>query len=126
MMTLFMEHLVTKLDKENPYWRNNTILCWDGASYHRSKDTLTMLERLNVPIMMSGPYSYEAAPCELYFAAFKNADVNPTKIPLGKSHFDIVLRLVVERCQQIPKFHTILNWHHCLLYVYRYLSFHKI
>jgi hypothetical protein len=50
-----------------------------------------MLERLNVPIMMSGPYSYEAAPCELYFAAFKADDVNPNSVPLGKSNFENVL-----------------------------------
>ena len=91
MMTLFIEHLVAKLDNENAHWRNSTVLSWDGASYHRSKQTLKMLERLNVPIMMSGPYSYEAAPCELFFAAFKRADINPTHVPLGKKHFDRVL-----------------------------------
>lgn len=26
MMSLFMEHLVNKLDKQNPYWRNSTII----------------------------------------------------------------------------------------------------
>ena len=126
MMTLFIEHLVQKLDEENRHWRNSTVLCWDGASYHRSKSTLKMLERLNVPIMMTGPYSYEAAPCELFFAAFKSADINPNKVPLGKKHFDDVVRLAVDRCLQIPKHHNILNWHHCLQYAYRYLSYHKI
>jgi hypothetical protein len=36
-----------------------------------------MLERLRIPIMMSGPYSYDLAPAELFFAEFKKVDVNP-------------------------------------------------
>ena len=126
MMGLFMEQLVLKLDKKDKHWRTNTVIIWDGAAYHKAKATKQMLKRLNVPIMMLGPYSYDAQPAELFFAAFKKADINPTKVPLGKGHFDEVLRLVVKRCQQIPKHHLILNWHHCLLYVFRYLSFYKI
>jgi hypothetical protein len=126
MMGLFMEKLVLKLDKENPYWRNSTVICWDGAPYHRAQSTYDMLERLRVPIMMFGPYSYDAAACELFFAAFKKEDVNPNKIPLGKTHFADVLKLVVQRCQQIPRAHLILNWHHSALYAFRYLQFHKI
>ena len=45
--------------------------------------------------MMLGPYSYDAAPAELFFAAFKAADINPNKVPLGKGHFAKVLQLVV-------------------------------
>ena len=52
---------------------------------------------------MMGPYSYDAAPCELFFAAFKRADINPSKVPLGKAHFDDIVKLVVQRCRQIPK-----------------------
>ena len=126
MMALFMEQLVLKLDKLNPHWRNSTVIQWDGAAYHRAKGTLEMLERLRVPIMMLGPYSYDAAPAELFFAAFKADDVNPNHIPLGKSHFSDVMKLVVNRCLKIPKAHLILNWHHCLLYIYRYLTFYKI
>ena len=87
MMGLFMEQLVLKLDKANPHWRNGTVIQWDGAAYHRAKGTLEMLQRLRVPIMMLGPYSYDVAPAELFFAAFKKADVNPNHIPLGKGHF---------------------------------------
>jgi hypothetical protein len=57
-----------------------------------------MLERLRVPISMLGPYSYDAAPCELFFAAFKKVDINPNKVPSGKTHFLDVLKLVVKRC----------------------------
>ena len=99
MMGIFIERLSLKLDKTNPHWRNNTIICWDGAAYHKAAGTQKLLERLNVPIMMLGPYSYNAAPCELFFAAFKSADINPSKVPLGKGNFDEVVRLVVQRCQ---------------------------
>ena len=75
---------------------------------------------------MLGPYSYDVAPCELFFSAFKRADVNPTKLPTGKSNFLEVVKLVVARCQQIPKQHLILNWHHNLKYVFKYLIFDKI
>ena len=71
MMGLFLEQLVLKLDKERPKWRSDTIMIWDGAAYHRSTETRKTLERLNVPIMMLGPYSYDAASAELFFAAFK-------------------------------------------------------
>ena len=57
-----------------------------------------MLKRLRVPISMMGPYSYDAAPCELFFAAFKRADVNPNKLQLGKTLFKEVVDLVVKRC----------------------------
>jgi hypothetical protein len=42
-----------------------------------------------------GPYSYDAAPCELFFAAFKKEDINPNMVPLGKTHFKKVVELVV-------------------------------
>ena len=38
-----------------------------------------------VPILFTGPHSYAALPIELFFAAFKKDDVNPSKLPTGKS-----------------------------------------
>ena len=86
-MVVFMEKLVQKLDRQNPHWRNSTQILWDGAPYHRAKGTYEMLKRLNVPISMFGPYSYNVSPCELFFAAFKSKDVNPNLLPLGKQNF---------------------------------------
>ena len=48
--------------------------------------------------MMFGPYSFEASVCELYFAAFKNADINPRHLATSKNHFDTVVKLVAQRC----------------------------
>ena len=99
MMVLFMEHLVQKLDKQNVHWRNSTVITWDGAPYHRAKGTYEMLKRLQVPISMCGPYSYDAQSAELYYSAFKRVDLNPDSLPLGKQHFKNVLQLVVDRCK---------------------------
>ena len=119
MMGIFLERLVSKLDNQNPRWRFNHILTWDGecsfiytfilrvlifwcsvsylllnllgAPYHRAEGAEATLERLKIPIMMHGPYSYDVASAELFFAAFKSKDINPNRVPMGKSHFDNVV-----------------------------------
>ena len=39
-MEIYFYHLVAKLDRERPNWRDDTVLLLDGASYHRSASTL--------------------------------------------------------------------------------------
>ena len=78
---MFFRHLVRKLDNENRYWRKKTVILMDGAPYHTSQETVSLLEELDIPVMFLGPHSYDAAPCELFFAWFKNADINPRRIP---------------------------------------------
>jgi hypothetical protein len=58
-----------------------------------------MLERQRINISMLGPYQYDCMPAELFFAAFKSKDINPSHVPLGKTHFKEVVRLVVARCR---------------------------
>ena len=87
---------------------------------------MPLLESLRVNVSMYSPYSYDAAVCELFYAAFKKADINPNKVPMGKTHFLDVIGLVVERVRQIPKQHLHLNWHHCLLHMFHYLTLRKI
>ena len=53
--------------------------------------------------MMQGPHSYDIAPCELYFAAWKKEDINPRHIPTTKEHFPKVVDLVLKRCLQISR-----------------------
>ena len=43
-----------------------------------------MLENQRIPTMFLGPYSYDVAPCELFFAMFKQVELNPDNLPLGK------------------------------------------
>ena len=60
------------------------MILLDNASYHCSKPTLNTLERLQVPVIFTGPHSYAAAPVELFFAAFKSCDINPRHMATGK------------------------------------------
>ena len=103
MFSLYIQQLVLKLDKERPDWRKNTVITMDGASYHTAAGTYALLKKLRVPIALQGPHSYDIAPCELYFAAFKRADVNPRKVPTTKEHFPKILDLVIKRCLQISQ-----------------------
>ena len=53
----------------------------DNASYHKSNEMLKFYRDYAVPIVFTGSYSYDAAPVELLFAAFKSKDINPRHLP---------------------------------------------
>ena len=80
-MEIFLQQLVLKLDQEDADWRKNTVLLLDNAPYHTSESSIDLMEGLNIPLLFTGPHSYDAAPIELLFAAFKSADINPRHIP---------------------------------------------
>ena len=80
-MEIFLLQLVLKLDQEDAEWRKNTVLLLDNAPYHTSESSIDLMEGLNIPLLFTGPHSYDAAPIELLFAAFKSADINPRHIP---------------------------------------------
>ena len=84
MIELFLNSLVNKLDKERVTWRKDTVLLWDNAPYHTSPATLKTLKELQIPILFTGPHSYDASPCELWFAHFKRTDINPRHLKTGK------------------------------------------
>lgn len=84
-MDLFLRALVKKLKAERGDWQNNTVMLWDNAPYHSSKATLKVLEQLKIPTLFTGPHSYDASPVELFFAHFKDRDINPRHVPSGKS-----------------------------------------
>ena len=83
-MAMYIPRLVSMLDGERPNWRKDTIIMLENAPYHRSAKTMKLFENYQVPVIFTGPHSYDAAPCELFFAAFKAADINPRHIPQGK------------------------------------------
>ena len=83
-MKMFFQHFAKKLDKENKNWRSETVILLDNASYHNGREIQKLFSDLKIPIIYTGPHSYDAAPCELLFAAFKCKDINPRKIPTGK------------------------------------------
>ena len=125
IMSIYLRELAKTLDKHRDGWREDTVIFWDGASYHKSSQTTKLLRDLDLPIMLLGPHSYNAAPCELYFARFKAADINPRKVAAGKRHFQNVVKLVVERARQITPAQIVLFWHHTLRYTYEYLTHFK-
>ena len=84
IIEIFLQSLVRKLDKERSNWRKDTVLLWDNAPYHASPATLKVLEGLKIPVLYTGPHSYDASPVELFFAHFKRADVNPRHVKTGK------------------------------------------
>ena len=83
-MELFFTHLIKMLDDKSPYWRLDTYIMLDGASYHTSGAMRDFYKRHNIPIIFTGPHSYQASPIELFFAAFKKNDVNPNQVKTGK------------------------------------------
>ena len=80
-MEIFLRQLVLKLDQEDAEWRKSTVLLLDNAPYLTSESSIDLMEGLNIPLLFTGPHSYDAAPIELLFAAFKSADINPRHIP---------------------------------------------
>lgn len=60
------------------------MILHDNAPYAKSESTLELMKGLKIPVLFTGPHSYDGAPIELLFAAFKCDDVNPNHIPQGK------------------------------------------
>ena len=84
VMVSFLSRLATVMTREDKDWRTNTIWLLDGASYHKTPKVRITLRRLGVKYVISGPYSYSAAPVELFFSYFKRGDLNPNNEPTGK------------------------------------------
>ena len=84
VMEIFFHSLVRVLDKERKGWREDTVILLVNARYHSAIGTIKVFKALRIPIMFTGPHSYDAAPCELFFAAFKRADINPRRVKTGK------------------------------------------
>ena len=63
----------------------------DGAAYHTADSTKDLIKKLRLPVSILGPYGYQAAPAELYFASFKSNDMNPAHIATTKGNFDAVV-----------------------------------
>ena len=103
VMEMYFRHLVKKLDGQRPGWRLNTVILCDGATYHTCASTLNLLRDLGVPVIFTGPHSYDASPIELWFSALKAVDLNPRKYGMGKSNFSNVCNAVVKRARAIPR-----------------------
>ena len=81
---LFITKLAAKLTKEDPDWRDNTLLLIDGAKYQTCTESVRHMTALGFRVCVSAPYSYSAAPIELAFAFVKDRDLNPGRLKTGK------------------------------------------
>ena len=80
----YLYHLAATLDRESGEWRKNTVFLLDNATYHRSDQTRKAIRQLGLRVIYSGPYSFESAPIETWFAHLKTGDLNPQGIQVGK------------------------------------------
>jgi transposase len=83
-MEMYFSRLIEHLDSQRRQWRKDTIILLDGAPYHTSAAMMEFYQKHCIPVMFTGPHSYDASPIELFFAAFKSKDINPSKLPMGK------------------------------------------
>ena len=83
-ISLFMRELCLVLDQEDRGWRKHTVVLMDNAPYHTSYETKLAFQHLKVPVMFLAPYSFDVAPCELFFAILKSSNLNPEDLSLGK------------------------------------------
>ena len=98
LMKVYFRNLAQLLDLKHPGWRKTHVWLMDNVKYHRSAETMKILEELQVPIIFTGPHSYDAArkcpdfhadhllplAAELLFAHFKAVDINPRKVKTGR------------------------------------------
>ena len=99
-MELFFRGLVQRLDKDRIKWREDSLIVLDNAPYHTSSATISLFKKLNLPICFTGPHSFDASPCELMFCHFKQGDINPRHLPMGKSYvitFTNILFYIINR-----------------------------
>ena len=84
VMATFLCYLVRQLDRETPGWQENSVILLDNAAWHTNATMRQRLQKMQLPVIYSGPYSYSGAPIELVFAALKLGDLNPERLPTGK------------------------------------------
>ena len=79
-----MHNLVKLLDLDNEDWRESTVIVLDGATIHRGWEARKMYAALRLPVMIAGPYGYDAAVVEKLHAFLKLGDLNPGNLSTGK------------------------------------------
>ena len=59
----------------------------DGALWHTAGEVEDFFNEQKIPYIISAPYSYDGAVAELFFALFKQGEVNPTGLKMTKSKY---------------------------------------
>ena len=84
------------------------------------------LARMDVPTILSGPYSYSTAPVELVFAALKLGELNPERLPTGKKGLSNIATMVAKRLASISRATRVKYWHHAVINHFGYLYFERL
>ena len=103
MFQLYLTELLKRLILIDPFFRENSVILLDNASYHCHVDVLRHIKFLGLTVIFSGPYSYSAAPAELYFAYFKAGQLIPDGVPTGKKSLDQVKERVLVKARTIKR-----------------------
>jgi predicted XRE-type DNA-binding protein len=67
--------LVEELNSEDDNWRENTVIVFDNAPWHKSKRMLEAIECMAVPVLFASPYSPALCAIENYFALLKSDEL---------------------------------------------------
>ncbi len=79
-----------------------------------------------ISTIILAPYSYNVAPAELYFAHFKQANINKSREAVGKRNFAKLAQLVHKRMLQIQPYHIVMMWHRVTLELFECLKFKRL
>ena len=71
----YLLKLACLLERRNPAWRETTVIVLDLASYHKSTFMLSRLEKMKIPILFLGPFSYDLDVAESFFAQVKQHEI---------------------------------------------------
>ena len=77
VMMVYMQHLIRKLDEEDPNWKEHTYVLMDGARYHTGEDIRLFLHKMQIKMIWTAPYCYTTSPIELLFGGLKFGELNP-------------------------------------------------
>ena len=92
-MLIFLKRLVDQLDLALPDWRDDTVILLDGSTYHTGAKVREYLRKLQLDVIYSGPYSYDAAPIELVFGHLKLGELNEDQKATGKKGKYLILNI---------------------------------
>ena len=126
-MKLYLTNLCEVLDIETPNWRSNSVILLDGASPHVSSDTIDHIKKkLKIPVIFTGPYSYDAAAIELFFAYFKRTILASLDQTYGKKAFKEIIQFTALRICNMRKSSFVMFFRHVVLNMFQYLMFYKL
>ena len=123
---LWLTKLTQRLDTDRPGWASTVLFTLDGAKYHRTAPVREQMAGLGMRVAISGPYQYDVAPVELYFAQLKQTYWNKEAMKTGKKTFLNTLRIVKERTEQIKPANVVMLFHRAVLKAFEQLTFKHI